>query len=91
MTQERLTQIPEEAKGMEQHYGFGEYRDLFQQNHIRTGDSVLTFSKLSNGQLTSYRYYAINPETLKQSLDSELPIKARKTLKGLDWFLDSKK
>jgi hypothetical protein len=90
MDKERLNETPEEAKNMERHYGFGEYRDLFQQNRIKTGDSIVTFSRLPSKQLLPCRYCAVDSETLKYSPESNLPLKARNTLKGIDWFLDSK-
>jgi hypothetical protein len=83
-----LEELPENIRNLERHFGYTQYRDLFKQQKISPGDSILTFKQIPNGQLYPYRYYAVSAEALKFTPDSQLTLKARNQLKSLDWFLD---
>ena len=91
MTTPKQIPLPAPYQNKPRHLGYTEYKQLFGTRDLQLGDRLVVFRKLPDetfSQNTS-SYYALNPDFLKTSPESEETVKSRKVLQGLVWVIDN--
>ena len=70
--------------GMDRHFGYREYKRLFQENVLRTGEEIILFSRLPSSSYMDFRYYIVDEETVRRAAGV---YKTKKLLQGINWFV----